>query len=127
MANNRMYLRCKACGEMIFLGKRLVDGYWIQQYPQWEKPFMDMLNDFYDEHTYCNGEGEDCFEIHYEITAEYNGSNADRIRSMSDEELANMWCTYVDCGECPKRIGCSMNYQDCLRLALDYLKQEAQE
>ena len=54
-------------------------------------------------------------------------TNADRIRSMSDEELANMWCTYVDCGECPQRIGCSMNYQDCLKLALDYLKQEVQE
>ena len=54
-------------------------------------------------------------------------TNADRIRSMTDEELANMWCTYVDCGECPKRIGCSMNYQDCLRLALEWLKQEATE
>ena len=53
-------------------------------------------------------------------------TNADRIRAMSDEELANMWCTYVDCGECPKRIGCSMNYQDCLRLALEWLKQEAE-
>lgn len=54
-------------------------------------------------------------------------TNADRIRAMSDEELANMWCTYVDCGECPKRIGCSMNYQDCLRLALEWLKQEVTE
>ena len=53
-------------------------------------------------------------------------SNADRIRAMTDEELANMWCTYVDCGECPKRIGCSMNYQDCLRLALEWLKQESE-
>ena len=53
-------------------------------------------------------------------------TNADRIRAMTDEELANMWCTYVDCGECPQRIGCSMNYQDCLKLALDYLKDVVQ-
>lgn len=51
-------------------------------------------------------------------------SNADRIRSMSDEELANMWWSYVDCGECPKHRECKMTGQDCLRLALEWLREE---
>jgi len=51
-------------------------------------------------------------------------TNADRIRSMTDEELANMWWSYVDCGECPMHRECNMLTQDCLRLALKWLKQE---
>ena len=53
-------------------------------------------------------------------------TNADRIRTMTNEELANIWCTYVDCGECPNHIKCSMTYQDCLRFALEWLEQECE-
>lgn len=53
-------------------------------------------------------------------------TNADRIRAMTDEELANMWFSYVDCGECPMHRECNMLPQDCLRLALEWLRQEAQ-
>lgn len=53
-------------------------------------------------------------------------SNADRIRAMTNKELANMWCVYVDCGECPNRIECSMTCQDCLRFALKWLEQECE-
>ena len=52
-------------------------------------------------------------------------TNADRIRSMTDEELANMWWSYVDCGECPKHRECKITGQDCLRLALEWLREEA--
>lgn len=54
-------------------------------------------------------------------------TNAMRIRAMTDEELANMWWTYVDCGECPKHRECKMTGQDCLNLALEWLKQECDE
>lgn len=54
-------------------------------------------------------------------------TNADRIRSMTDEELANMWWSYVDCGECPKHRECKMTGQDCLRLALEWLREEVKE
>lgn len=54
-------------------------------------------------------------------------TNADRIRKMTDEELANMWVSYVDCGECPVHKECGMTVQDCLRLAFEWLKQEAKE
>ena len=51
-------------------------------------------------------------------------TNADRIRAMTDDELANMWVSYVDCGECPAHRECNMLPQDCLRLALEWLKKE---
>ena len=54
-------------------------------------------------------------------------TNADRIRAMTDEELANMWYSYVDCGACPKHRECNILPRDCLRLALEWLKQEAKE
>ena len=53
-------------------------------------------------------------------------TNADRIRSMSDEELANMWWTYLDCVACPKHRECKTTAQECLLLALEWLKQEAE-
>jgi hypothetical protein len=54
-------------------------------------------------------------------------TNADRIRSMSDEELANLWWERVDCGECPVYRKCKQASQDCKRLALDWLREEAKD
>lgn len=54
-------------------------------------------------------------------------SNADRIRSMTDEELAELWWERVDCGECPMHRDCRMTGQDCKKLALDWLGQEISE
>ena len=74
MANNRIYLKCKACGETLYLGKRLTDGYYHTDYPDEDgniKPLGRKLNDFYEKHTYCNDHGLDCFEIEYEIDPEF--------------------------------------------------------
>lgn len=77
MANNRIYLRCKNCGEVFFLGKRLVDGFYVQDehYGKGET-LVNRINKFYDKHTWedTNGREErldrwgglDCFEIVYE-------------------------------------------------------------
>lgn len=54
----------------------------------------------------------------------YYPSNADRIRAMTDEELAELWWERVDCGECPVHKECKLTGQDCKRLALDWLKEE---
>lgn len=54
-------------------------------------------------------------------------TNADRIRSMNDEELAELWWERVDCGECPVHKDCKMTGQDCKKLALDWLRQEVEE
>lgn len=54
-------------------------------------------------------------------------TNADRIRSMTNEELANMWYSYVDCGACPMHRECNILPKDCLRLALEWLKSESED
>ena len=54
-------------------------------------------------------------------------TNADRIRSMTDEELANLWWEYVDCSACPIHRECTMLGQDCKRWALAWLKEEVKE
>ena len=54
-------------------------------------------------------------------------TNADRIRAMTDEELAELWWERVDCGECPVHRDCKMTGQDCKKLALDWLKAEGGE
>lgn len=106
MANNRMYLRCKACGEIFFLGKRFGNGYYISQYEQYKGvPLMERLNKFYDDHEWCGDAGLDCFELIYEFPPK-PATNADRIRSMTDEELAKFiagqrgwYCEYEDPSE----------------------------
>ena len=81
--------------------------------------------------VYCNG----CSDKNCEFRSLFDAkcsrfkpkTNVDKLRSMTDEELANMWCAYVDCGECPNHIECSMTYQDCLRFALEWLEQECEK
>lgn len=54
-------------------------------------------------------------------------TNAERLRSMSDEELAELWWKRVDCGECPAHSECRLTEQDCKRLALEWLQQAVDE
>jgi hypothetical protein len=131
MADNRIYLRCKGCGKELFLGKRLGLGYYWENYgkennqrfandPNWEKQddrsLEDRLNEFYDEHECCGDAGVDCFELRYESSP--SGSNADRIRAMSDEELAEFLDDVRD------EWGCS-HYPHGTEDWLDWLKQES--
>lgn len=82
--------------------------------------------------TECGNER--CFAKRYGLFAEKTCpnfiepmplTNADRIRSMTDEELAELWWERVDCGECPVHKECKLTGQDCKRLALDWLQKEA--
>lgn len=54
-------------------------------------------------------------------------TNADRIRSMTDEELANFvsLCCGWTCAECP--VGKECNGDECFSTWLDWLKQEASD
>lgn len=80
MADNRIYLRCTECGEILWLGKRLVGGYYWYDFakennrehaddpnwkPQEEIPLEKRLNDFYDRHEWC-GHSLDHYDIVYE-------------------------------------------------------------
>ena len=54
-------------------------------------------------------------------------TNADRIRQMTDEELAEWFARHMRCEICVnknKPIGCSQ--KGCRKYALEYMKQEVQ-
>lgn len=85
MADNRIYLRCKECGGLLFLGKRLGGGYYWNNYgkennraarynptytPQDERPLEDRLNQFYVDHEWC-GDTLDHFDIVYEMDEDF--------------------------------------------------------
>ena len=52
-------------------------------------------------------------------------TNADRIRSMTDEELAVWIAEYTDCLCGIHKPGCSKTKGTCVATWLDWLKQEA--
>jgi len=62
MANNRMYLKCKGCGEKFCFAKYYPSTKWyIRQDDNKE------FNEWLDKHTYCGMEHiEDNFELEYE-------------------------------------------------------------
>ena len=56
-------------------------------------------------------------------------TNADRIRSMTDEELAEWINEWFDCGNCAEFFGntpCSRD-KDCVKVWLEWLKEEVKE
>lgn len=50
MANNRIYLRCKNCGVVCFLGKCLGGAYHYDI----DNDLQIKLNSFYEEHLFCD-------------------------------------------------------------------------
>ena len=55
-------------------------------------------------------------------------SNADRIRAMTDEELAEKLCKMQRYGDCPDGAdGAFCEKDDCQKCWLDWLKEEARE
>lgn len=77
MANNRIYLRCKACGETFFLGKRFSDGYSCEHAYNKELDMKTALNLFYSRHEACGEKGLDCFDVVYEFPPEFSADDAD--------------------------------------------------
>lgn len=71
MANNRMYIRCRTCGEKYMIGKIYLEGYFIQERDKIK--FYDGLEKFYNDHNFCTDEKldkeintENQFDIYYE-------------------------------------------------------------
>lgn len=54
-------------------------------------------------------------------------TNADRIRAMTDEDIANFLCDIGECNRrCPAKIGdCIFSDSTCRSAWLDWLKEEA--
>lgn len=53
MANNRIYLRCKTCGEAIFIGKDFGSEYFVSNEYYKNRSLVNSLNDFYYKHCWC--------------------------------------------------------------------------
>ena len=53
-------------------------------------------------------------------------TNADRIRAMSDEELAEVLGKLVHCGGCPMRDNCKVDDLPCNNVLIEWLKQPAE-
>lgn len=56
-------------------------------------------------------------------------TNADRIRAMSDEELAKIFADYISCHSCPVpycKVRFTMERLGCRANLLDWLRQEVQ-
>ena len=51
MANNRMFIRCKQCGEIFLIGKTMRNGYYLSN-----ENILNDLNTFYEQHNWCNKE-----------------------------------------------------------------------
>lgn len=54
-------------------------------------------------------------------------TNADRIRAMTDTELAKACCEYIDCMACPCGVDCIQVGKSCEKRMLEWLQQPAQE
>lgn len=59
--------------------------------------------------TACNMYG-DCMAAFLEARKQRVKTNADRIRTMSDEELANFLCLQFECMECPRESECNSGF-----------------
>lgn len=70
------------------------------------------------------GEHKDAFGTHKWKTYAQIPTNADRIRSMTDEELAEFITSPTPQGICKDRCGGDIDYP-CSECALEWLKQEA--
>ena len=66
MANNRIYLKCKACGKELYLGKHFLSAFYYVNYDE-TTSLEEKLNKFYDEHEWCQGGPLECFTISYEF------------------------------------------------------------
>ena len=92
MADNRMYIKCRACGKMVYLGKRLFSPcyHWENYYGEGVH-LEDKINDFFKKHTFCDGWKEmqpdgvdgwpDHFEIAYESEPCWKGEEDEQRRS----------------------------------------------
>lgn len=78
MANDRMFIRCKECGELLYLGKTFSDerGYFcVTRTPAQSG---EMLYDFFRKHSTC-GQAyitpANYYEIVYESDNDFNDTN----------------------------------------------------
>lgn len=84
MANNRMYIKCCACGKEMFLAKRMIGAYYTMGNGWYEsmhgKGYLELLEDFFEEHEWC-GDSLDHYAISYEDESEVCLETEDEVDS----------------------------------------------
>lgn len=68
MANNRLYLRCRNCGEDLYLDKNFGDPYFITEEKRKE------INQFLENHAFCGEKHELAHGGWFELYDEYHDS-----------------------------------------------------
>lgn len=66
MANNRMFIGCKLCGECCFIGKWYPGGPWYANNPIKNGEYMYKFFEDHDHHRAMIVDNEETFEIVYE-------------------------------------------------------------
>lgn len=69
MANNRLYLRCKNCGEELYLDKNFGEPYQITE----EK--LKEINQFFEDHAFCGKKHELAHGGWFELYDEFHDSD----------------------------------------------------
>ncbi len=72
MANQRIFLRCKACGDEKFIAKRLAGSFYTVRGERKPWDWQQEWNEWFEKHKwgFCDPDGRqwslDCFELSYE-------------------------------------------------------------
>lgn len=98
MANNRLYIRCKQCGETIAIGKHFGDVLHIYG------DITEKLNRFYEKHYYCSSYNGRMYNL--ELCEEFPGQITDNPVDelgkfwLADGEVMQFETTYTKTSEC---------------------------
>ena len=75
MANDRLYIRCKNCGTCLYLGKHFMDPFYWRNYRRDGRHLEDFLNDFFEQHCWCDQMDENdefnSYELLYESDPDF--------------------------------------------------------
>lgn len=60
MAYNRIYLKCRVCGETFMLAKSYGNGFYREDYKKGNGvKLLEDFNEFLNQHTFCRCEGDE--------------------------------------------------------------------
>lgn len=93
MANNRLFLRCRNCGEKIMIGKHMMDTW--AYYDPYELGLK--INDFFEKHTWCEN-GFNDFELCVEVPHD------SQTECEYPVELGSKTVVRKDCSKCSRFI-----------------------
>ena len=86
MANNRLYLRCRQCGEMLFLSKHFLSPWHI------DLDKLEEINEFLDKHCDCANRKYDVFWNSFDLVSEFG----EGFPREEDEVLYHYYDIYHD-------------------------------